>query len=212
MRCRFNLGEGIEKATADLAADVEEQTKAMQVIDWWRLAGALAAGACRRRRPLLFSLLIVAGAWMGPCHFLGCYSLKRACPATIAALLCERPSDRCCPLNRTPSLHRSPLAHSCPSPHPVPSLLPPCPNQSITPPCPALPPSHPPTRPPTHPPSPQAKAAEKKAEEAAKPAAEEPKAEAKPAVAISAAVVKELREKTGAGMMDCKKALAGGWW
>ena len=26
--------------------------------------------------------------------------------------------------------------------------------------------------------------------------------------AITAAMVKELREKTGAGMMDCKKALA----
>lgn len=32
MLCRrFNLGEGIEKVTADLAADVEAQTKAMQV-------------------------------------------------------------------------------------------------------------------------------------------------------------------------------------
>ena len=27
-------------------------------------------------------------------------------------------------------------------------------------------------------------------------------------MAISAAMVKELRERTGAGMMDCKKALA----
>lgn len=52
----------------------------------------------------------------------------------------------------------------------------------------------------------QAKAAEKK-EEA--PKEEEKKEEAKPAVAISASTVKELREKTGAGMMDCKKALNG---
>jgi elongation factor Ts len=40
----------------------------------------------------------------------------------------------------------------------------------------------------------------------------EPKKEdapaAKPAVAVSAAAVKELRAETGAGMMDCKKALA----
>lgn len=53
----------------------------------------------------------------------------------------------------------------------------------------------------------QAKAAEKKEEEMKEeeaPAA----AEKKPAVAVSAAIVKELREKTGAGMMDCKKALA----
>lgn len=35
----------------------------------------------------------------------------------------------------------------------------------------------------------------------------EPKAEPKKAGTISAALVKELREKTGAGMMDCKKAL-----
>ncbi|PRW58941.1 elongation factor Ts [Chlorella sorokiniana] len=59
-----------------------------------------------------------------------------------------------------------------------------------------------------------AAAAEPKAEEAAPaPKAEAPKAEAKPAAAaaaggISAALVKELRESTGAGMMDCKKALA----
>ncbi|XP_047049267.1 polyprotein of EF-Ts, chloroplastic-like [Lolium rigidum] len=33
-------------------------------------------------------------------------------------------------------------------------------------------------------------------------------AEKKPAVAISAALVKQLRDETGAGMMDCKKALA----
>ncbi|BAT17511.1 Os12g0541500, partial [Oryza sativa Japonica Group] len=32
--------------------------------------------------------------------------------------------------------------------------------------------------------------------------------EKKPAVAISAALVKQLRDETGAGMMDCKKALA----
>merc|ERR1719183_2876356 len=31
--------------------------------------------------------------------------------------------------------------------------------------------------------------------------------EAKPAVAVSAKQVKELRDKSGAGMMDCKKAL-----
>ena len=30
----------------------------------------------------------------------------------------------------------------------------------------------------------------------------------KPAVAVSAALVKQLRDETGAGMMDCKKALA----
>jgi elongation factor Ts len=51
------------------------------------------------------------------------------------------------------------------------------------------------------------KAAEKKEEapkeEEAKPAEEE----AKPAVAVSAKQVKELRDKSGAGMMDCKKAL-----
>jgi elongation factor Ts len=41
------------------------------------------------------------------------------------------------------------------------------------------------------------------------PAKEEKKAEepAKPAVQVSAAVVKQLRDKTGAGMMDCKRAL-----
>lgn len=48
----------------------------------------------------------------------------------------------------------------------------------------------------------------------AKPAAPEakpeaaPKAEAKPAGKVSAAAVKALREQTGAGMMDCKRALA----
>ena len=51
------------------------------------------------------------------------------------------------------------------------------------------------------------KAAEKKEEapkeEEAKPAEEE----AKPAVAVSAKQVKELRDKSGAGMMVCKKAL-----
>ncbi|GLC37745.1 hypothetical protein PLESTB_001472500 [Pleodorina starrii] len=52
----------------------------------------------------------------------------------------------------------------------------------------------------------QAKAAPPKPVE--EPKKEEPKAEAKPAVAVSAAVVKQLRDKTGAGMMDCKKALA----
>ncbi|OAO98825.1 emb2726 [Arabidopsis thaliana] len=59
-------------------------------------------------------------------------------------------------------------------------------------------------------------AAEVAAQTAAKPKAkEEPKAEeAKEAVAsppttvVSAALVKQLREETGAGMMDCKKALA----
>ena len=49
-------------------------------------------------------------------------------------------------------------------------------------------------------------AAAKKAD--AEPKAEEAKAEAKPAVAISPALVKQLRDKSGAGMMDCKKALA----
>jgi elongation factor Ts len=50
------------------------------------------------------------------------------------------------------------------------------------------------------------KAAAKKEE----PKEEEPKKEeepAKPVVAISAKQVKEIRDKTGAGMMDCKKAL-----
>ncbi|KAK4754981.1 hypothetical protein SAY87_008738 [Trapa incisa] len=48
------------------------------------------------------------------------------------------------------------------------------------------------------------------ATEEQKPAAEEPKAAAPkaPTVAVSVALVKQLREETGAGMMDCKKALA----
>lgn len=37
---------------------------------------------------------------------------------------------------------------------------------------------------------------------------QEQEAAAKPAVAISAGLVKQLRDKSGAGMMDCKKALA----
>jgi hypothetical protein len=37
---------------------------------------------------------------------------------------------------------------------------------------------------------------------------QEPAAAAKPAVQISAGQVKQLRDKSGAGMMDCKKALA----
>ncbi|TVU49942.1 hypothetical protein EJB05_01287, partial [Eragrostis curvula] len=41
-----------------------------------------------------------------------------------------------------------------------------------------------------------------------KPAEMTETAEKKPAVAVSAALVKQLREETGAGMMDCKKALA----
>uniref|UniRef100_A0A7N0TET2 Elongation factor Ts, mitochondrial n=1 Tax=Kalanchoe fedtschenkoi TaxID=63787 RepID=A0A7N0TET2_KALFE len=43
-----------------------------------------------------------------------------------------------------------------------------------------------------------------------KPATEEAKeaVEKKPVVAVSAALVKQLREETGAGMMDCKKALS----
>jgi elongation factor Ts len=52
-----------------------------------------------------------------------------------------------------------------------------------------------------------AKAAEKK-EEAPKEEAAAPAAEKKETVAVSAAVVKQLREASGAGMMDCKKALA----
>jgi elongation factor Ts len=40
------------------------------------------------------------------------------------------------------------------------------------------------------------------------PKAEAPAAAAVPTVAVSAAAVKELRDKSGAGMMDCKKALA----
>lgn len=62
-------------------------------------------------------------------------------------------------------------------------------------------------------------AAEVAAQTAAKPPAAAPQkddkpeesaetAEKKPAVAISAALVKQLRDETGAGMMDCKKALA----
>ena len=39
------------------------------------------------------------------------------------------------------------------------------------------------------------------------PAEEKPAEDDKPAVAVSAAMVKELRGLTGAGMMDCKKAL-----
>ncbi|KAK3139953.1 hypothetical protein QOZ80_5AG0393080 [Eleusine coracana subsp. coracana] len=41
-----------------------------------------------------------------------------------------------------------------------------------------------------------------------KPAETTETAEKKPAVAVSAALVKQLRDETGAGMMDCKKALA----
>ncbi|KAJ1265612.1 hypothetical protein BS78_08G089800 [Paspalum vaginatum] len=41
-----------------------------------------------------------------------------------------------------------------------------------------------------------------------KPAETAEPAEKKPAVAVSAALVKQLRDETGAGMMDCKKALA----
>jgi hypothetical protein len=37
---------------------------------------------------------------------------------------------------------------------------------------------------------------------------QEPAAAAKPAVQVSAGLVKQLRDKSGAGMMDCKKALA----
>ena len=48
--------------------------------------------------------------------------------------------------------------------------------------------------------------AEAKVEEAAP--VEEEKQEEKPKVAISAKLVKELRDQSGAGMMDCKKALA----
>merc|ERR1712176_1721591 len=40
------------------------------------------------------------------------------------------------------------------------------------------------------------------------PEKKEEKVEEKPAVAISAKLVKELRDSSGAGMMDCKKALA----
>mmetsp|Transcript_11049 Transcript_11049/g.17811 ORF Transcript_11049/g.17811 Transcript_11049/m.17811 type:complete len:319 (-) Transcript_11049:1158-2114(-) len=53
--------------------------------------------------------------------------------------------------------------------------------------------------------------AEKKKEEEPKVEAakvEEEKTEDKPKVAVSPKMVKELRDKTGAGMMDCKKALA----
>ncbi|PNW75255.1 hypothetical protein CHLRE_12g519180v5 [Chlamydomonas reinhardtii] len=51
----------------------------------------------------------------------------------------------------------------------------------------------------------QAKAAAPAAPKKEEPKKEEPK---KATVAVSAGTVKELRDKTGAGMMDCKKALA----
>ena len=51
-------------------------------------------------------------------------------------------------------------------------------------------------------------AAAEAAAAAAAPKEEAEAAPAKPVVAVSAAVVKTLREKSGAGMMDCKKALA----
>ncbi|KAG2439180.1 hypothetical protein HXX76_004546 [Chlamydomonas incerta] len=51
----------------------------------------------------------------------------------------------------------------------------------------------------------QAKAAAPAPPKKEEPKKEEPK---KATVAVSASVVKELRDKTGAGMMDCKKALA----
>ncbi|GFR43724.1 hypothetical protein Agub_g4835 [Astrephomene gubernaculifera] len=55
----------------------------------------------------------------------------------------------------------------------------------------------------------QAKAAAPATPKQEEPKKEEPKQEeAKPAVQVSAGVVKQLRDKTGAGMMDCKKALA----
>ena len=56
----------------------------------------------------------------------------------------------------------------------------------------------------------QTKAKEPKPEAKVEEAApvEEEKQEEKPKVAISAKLVKELRDQSGAGMMDCKKALA----
>eukprot|EP00775_Hariotina_reticulata_P010909 gene10909-11063_t len=55
----------------------------------------------------------------------------------------------------------------------------------------------------------QAKAAAPAAPKPEEPKKEEPKKEAaKPAVQVSAGLVKQLRDKSGAGMMDCKKALA----
>jgi elongation factor Ts len=59
-------------------------------------------------------------------------------------------------------------------------------------------------------PVPEAEAPAPKAEPAPAPKAEKPVAKAEPAPAageIAPAEVKRLREKTGAGMMDCKKAL-----
>jgi len=53
----------------------------------------------------------------------------------------------------------------------------------------------------------QVKVAEPKAEEKKEEKKEEPAAEEKPKFAVSAAMVKELRGVSGAGMMDCKKAL-----
>ncbi|WIA30186.1 hypothetical protein OEZ86_000278 [Tetradesmus obliquus] len=52
-----------------------------------------------------------------------------------------------------------------------------------------------------------AKKAEAPAAKKEEPKKEEAPKEAKPAVQVSAALVKQLRDKSGAGMMDCKKAL-----
>ncbi|EOA15439.1 hypothetical protein CARUB_v10004081mg [Capsella rubella] len=54
----------------------------------------------------------------------------------------------------------------------------------------------------------QTAAKPKAKEEKEQPKAEEVKEASPPATAVSAALVKQLREETGAGMMDCKKALA----
>merc|ERR1719261_1536457 len=51
-------------------------------------------------------------------------------------------------------------------------------------------------------------AAQTKAKDEEAAPVEEEKQEEKPKVAISAKLVKELRDQSGAGMMDCKKALA----
>ncbi|KAL3150404.1 hypothetical protein ABBQ32_000242 [Trebouxia sp. C0010 RCD-2024] len=54
----------------------------------------------------------------------------------------------------------------------------------------------------------QAKAAERKEQPAAAAAPADPQQPEQPAVKVDAKLVKQLRESSGAGMMDCKKALA----
>ena len=130
---RYVLGEGIEVAKADLAADVEAQTKAMQVSGRGSVGGSLSA----------------------------CCQL---CAPDSAA------DDPCIALTEAFSQCAPPTWLS--TPHA------------------AL----------------QDAAAKKAEEPQAAPAADEAP---KVVVAVSPALVKQLRDKSGAGMMDCKKALAG---